>query len=263
MIRILRASAFVYGMARGQTRPCIIRATKDGAGEEEEVVVKWRAGFRDRRVGPCNELLAALLAKELGLLVPEPVLVVVDPGFDVTLPSAEVDRRRLVRESIGLNLGSAYLGRDWKTWPQYQRPRPSQRQSALEILAFDALIQNGNRSSDNPNLLFNGEKIAVYDHESTFSHLQSLPKTGLPWTALSLFPLSTHVFYSGLKGRRPDLHRFEASLDRLQASFFSQLTQLIPSDWKSAGDFDRILQYLTRIRTHRLAFIQALQHLLA
>jgi hypothetical protein len=235
MIRILRASAFVYGMARGQTRPCIIRATKDGAGEEEEVVVKWRAGFRDRRVGPCNELLAALLAKELGLLVPEPVLVVVDPGFDVTLPSAEVDRRRLVRESIGLNLGSAYLGRDWKTWPQYQRPRPSQRQSALEILAFDALIQNGNRSSDNPNLLFNGEKIAVYDH----------------------------VFYSGLKGRRPDLHRFEASLDRLQASFFSQLTQLIPSDWKSAGDFDRILQYLTRIRTHRLAFIQALQHLLA
>jgi hypothetical protein len=52
---------------------------------------------------------------------------------------------------------------------------------AVNIFAFDALIQNPDRRSANPNLFTQGDNIYVYDHETSFSFLVAVVKSAEPW----------------------------------------------------------------------------------
>lgn len=82
MLRRFTAVQFRRPMERGLNLPFLVIGQPAEGGERCPVVVKSRAGYADRPEAMLKELFALLLARELGLTAPEPVLVELLPGFD-------------------------------------------------------------------------------------------------------------------------------------------------------------------------------------
>lgn len=164
---------------RGINRPLLIRAEGDAGAES--VYLKTSAGYGDRPYAPGVELFCTMLARELRLVAPEPVLVDVSSGFFETVIESPV-HRELARESVGLNFGTIALGKDWKTWPVEMSTNAFPNEVIERILAFDALVQHTDRHPDNPNMQWRAREIAVLDHEKCFGHLhQDFRPSSKPW----------------------------------------------------------------------------------
>ena len=149
-------------MRVGRTGPCLMECVRED-GATEEVVVKLRAGCDMKERSLVAEALAALLAADLDLPIPEPFIVRIDPAFAAIIPDA--DARVKAEASIGWNFGSKRLPSGFSTIPKDQ-PVPSRLiDEAAEILAFDTFIANSDRTVDNPNCQSNGKQLAIFDHE--------------------------------------------------------------------------------------------------
>jgi hypothetical protein len=93
-------------------------------------------------------------------------------------------------------------------WP-VDKPIPeAMRQAAINIFAFDALVQNPDRRFGNQNLFTRGDEIFVYDHELAFSFLHDIATTATPWRLDSQAYLTSHVFYTQLKAKAVDVNGF-------------------------------------------------------
>jgi hypothetical protein len=88
-------------------------------------------------------------------------------------------------------------------------------QMAVDIFAFDALVQNPDRRFNNPNLLVNGDSILIFDHEIAFSFLLDIFPSPSPWRLESQQYLADHVFYRQLKSQEIDLTGFTSRLMNL------------------------------------------------
>lgn len=114
------------------------------------------------------EIVVAELAAHLGLLVPRWVPV----HFDARLPSDDPhgELRSLLDRSEGLNLGFELLSgaRDLR---REEAPLIAPFVAA-PIVWFDALVQNVDRTPQNPNLMRRGEELWLIDHGAalTFQH---------------------------------------------------------------------------------------------
>ncbi len=84
-----------------------------------------------------------------------------------------------VAKSVGLNFGTKYLT-GYRTWPRGQTIPHSLHAAALDLFAFDALIQNPDRGADRPNLLTGNDRILAIDHDSAFSFIHALGGPGVP-----------------------------------------------------------------------------------
>ncbi len=67
------------------------------------------------------------------------------------------------------------------TWPVDHSIPAAMWQTAVDIFAFDALIQNPDRRYSNPNLFTKGDRVYIYDHEMAFSSLLDVLPTPEPW----------------------------------------------------------------------------------
>jgi len=187
------------------------------------------------------ELVAAQLADDLGLDVPQAAVVELPVGFEAVVPAAEA--AAAVRASPGLNFGSLHLGPGFTTWPPGRSPHGHQRDQAAAIFAFDALVQNPDRTAANPNLWARSDRLGVYDHEQAFSFLAYpiLGGTPLPWDlcnhAGACFRfLKNHIFYAPLRGAIFDLGVFEEKLGGLMDSQLESYTATIPKEWGAEHD---------------------------
>ncbi len=162
MLEPVTAIRFDKPMKVGRTGPCLMGCIRED-GTDEEVVVKFRAGCDMKERSLVAEALAALLAADLDLPIPEPFIVRIDPAFAAIIPDA--DARVKAEASIGWNFGSKRLPSGFSTIPKDQ-PVPSRLiDEAAEILAFDTFIANSDRTVDNPNCQSNGKQLAIFDHE--------------------------------------------------------------------------------------------------
>jgi hypothetical protein len=127
-------------------------------------------------------------------------------------------------------------------------------QDAVNIFAFDALIQNPDRRSDNPNLFSRGDEIWVYDHETSFSFLYALTP--------SQAYLDKHVFYGRLKSKEIDLSGFMERLNALTYEFFTSLRADLPTEWMNEK-LRRIEAHLLEVRDHSEEFIEGVRRRLA
>ncbi len=194
-LRNCYAQTFIDPAIRGGNYPALLRA-RDETGEDVEVYIKTRAGYGGRPAAPGVELLTTLLARELGLLAPEPILIEVPTGF-----AGQIFDRPLFRDlfsrSEGTNFGVVALGADWKTWPVEMSVRAFPEKTIENILLFDALVQQTDRGADNPNLLWRSHQIAVLDHEKCFGYLSGAGDAARPWRHFFQFdPLRTHCLLS-------------------------------------------------------------------
>lgn len=211
------------------------------------------------------ELMAALLAKDLGLATPDPVIVNVGAGFHACVPPDYPEHRRRLQDSQGPNYGSIHLGTGTTTWPVDRRVTVELLGAAADVFAFDAIIMNPDRRQSNPNLLHRRDCLFVYDHELAFSFLRSImPEDDRPWQRGGLAFLSQHVFCSALRGKvidwRQRLERFAGLPDDRLTSYLTA----VPPAWNAEGrTARRIVEYLISVKGHAAGLVLNLMEVLA
>jgi len=107
-----------------------------------------------------SEIVVGELAEVLGLSVPARCLVEIEAGIESLDPHEEL--LDLLRRSAGLNLGFQLLEgyRDLKP-PDVRHVRP---ELAAAIVWLDALVQNPDRTVQNPNLMIKAGRVSLIDH---------------------------------------------------------------------------------------------------
>jgi hypothetical protein len=154
MLRTVTATRYVTPLREGGSLPAVVEADDDGL-----YVVKFRAAGQ----GP-KALVAEVVAGEIGRLLglPVPELVVVD--LDRALSKAEPDPeiRELLERSAGLNAGLDFLPGALPYRPRVDDPPDPA--TAADIVWFDALVTNIDRTPRNPNLLVWHRRHWLIDH---------------------------------------------------------------------------------------------------
>ncbi len=140
--------------------PGLVEADDDGL-----YVVKFRgAGQAPKSL--VAELVAGRLGQLLGLPIPEQVLVELDPALGRAEPDPEI--QDLLDASAGVNAGLDFL-------PGALAYGPTcgfevQPDLAAEIVWFDALTANVDRTPRNPNLLVWHGRLWLIDHGAALYH---------------------------------------------------------------------------------------------
>ncbi|HMA34209.1 MAG TPA: HipA family kinase [Chloroflexia bacterium] len=153
-LRTVTATRYVTPLREGGSLPAIVEADDDGL-----YVLKFRGAGQ----GP-KALIAELVAGEIGraldLLVPEIVLMEVDPAMGRAEPDSEI--QALLKASTGLNLGLDYLPGSL-TFDPVPAP-PIDPRLASTIVWFDAYVTNVDRTARNTNMLIWHKRLWLIDH---------------------------------------------------------------------------------------------------
>jgi hypothetical protein len=152
VLRTVTATRYVTPLREGGSLPAIVEADDDGL---------YVCKFRGAGQGPkalAAEIVAGELARELGLPVPELVLVELDPALAAAEPDPEI--QDLIVASAGLNLGVDFLP---GALP-YTPTEPPDSELAADVVWFDALVTNVDRTPRNPNLLRWHKNLWLIDH---------------------------------------------------------------------------------------------------
>lgn len=191
------AVQFRRPMERGLNRPFLVLAeAENGKGSERvALVVKSTAGYRNRPECIVREMFALLLARKVGISVPEPVLVKFPKGFDYGAAD-HPEHAELIRRSPGWNLATVHLGNSWNPWTNTSPPRSIDQETIDSAYCFDAMVQNSDRENENPNLLWKRDQLVLLDFDKAFGHLRVYENDPKPWRkVLALQNLQRHCFY--------------------------------------------------------------------
>jgi hypothetical protein len=153
-VRPVRATRYVTPLREGGSLPAIVEADDSGL-----YVVKFRGAGQGMKA-----LVAEVIAGELGLAaglrVPELVTVEVDGALGRNEPDGEI--RELLKASVGLNVGLDYLPGS-VTFDPVAGPAPPPDE-ASEVVLFDVLVSNLDRTPRNANLLAWHGRLWLIDH---------------------------------------------------------------------------------------------------
>jgi len=216
LLRIVEATRYVTPLREGGSLPAIVEADDLGT-----YVLKFRGAGQ----GPkalVAEIVTGEIARTLGLLVPEIVLVNLDPELARAEPDPEI--QDLIRASSGLNLALDYLPGSLGFDPIASPPAPD---LASRILWFDALVTNVDRTPRNPNLLTWHGRLWLIDHGASlyFHHAWR------DWRAASRRPFaaaSDHVLLPFAE----DIFGADAALaPQLTNEVLREVLDLVPEEW--------------------------------
>jgi hypothetical protein len=149
---MVTATRYVTPLREGGSLPGLVEADDDGL---------YVCKFRGAGQGPkalAAEIVAGELARGLGLPVPELVLIELDPALAAAEPDPEI--QELIVASAGLNLGVDFLP---GALP-YTPTEPPDAALAADVVWFDALVTNVDRTPRNPNLLRWHRGLYLIDH---------------------------------------------------------------------------------------------------
>jgi hypothetical protein len=261
MIPRLNAVQFHRFMRAGRTSPALCGCEDELGNRVDDYVLKLRGGMEHGQTGLLCELIGSSLARYFGLTVPDPALVVVEPDFGELVARAEPDVADRVRNSIGLNFGSR-LVTDLAEWPVDKAIPEAMWQAAVNIFAFDALIQNPDRRFNNQNLLTRGDHILVFDHEVAFSFLLTVLPAPEPWRLDQQQYLTDHVFYKALRKRAIDLGDVTAGLRALPGAALDGMIAEVPPEWNNER-VRQIVRHLQLVSEHAEEFAEEIKRRLA
>ena len=265
MLRVVTAQQFIKRMGTGKTKPCLIgcaalsanveEESEEGGPAEVELVVKFSEGCEAKKQGLVAEALAAVLAADLDLPVPQPFLVQVEPDFVTSIPDAEI--KALAGRSAPWAFGSEKLPPQYSTimtgipLPQALLP------TAAEIIAFDAMIANPDRRVKNPNCLSNSRSLAIYDHELAFQ-TEGILFWKPPWEEVTFAPGDQrHVFLDMVKGEKIDFSRLQGALEAVTPERIDDYQAALPEEWgREDAATERMVAYIKQLREHSAAVIQ-------
>ncbi len=199
MLKIVSARRFIRPMSTGKSRPMLMECAYSD-GQTVEVVVKL-SGACERKIGALvMEAMMAMLAKDLGLPVPEPLAVHL-PEPSLAMLGELAPYQDAAAKSAAVSFGSTLLASHFKPWTHRASITPDLIDMATRILAFDAWMENPDRRPSNPNCKFNGARFAIFDHELCCTPSLFMPR---PWEPNGLEfwrgDDNVHLFRRGLRG---------------------------------------------------------------
>lgn len=246
MLNRVTAVRFDRPAASGRTKPCVAGCVSE-SGEEVDVILKFAAGCDMKGRSLMVEAIAAMLAADLGLPVPEPFLVEVDHAFAGSIP--DHGAKTLAQASLGWNFGSRKLPAGYSIYPAGKSLPRELLPTAAEIIAFDTFIVNPDRTVANPNLLFNGRSLAIYDHELALL-TEGLLGWKPPWEPESIrFKPGSHVLLEEVRGKPLDMRRLSGAFEAISPDRLKEYRQELPAAWLDDGAAaEGILAYLGRLR---------------
>lgn len=249
-------------MNNGKTAPALISCQKRD-GDEIEVVTKYSIGCEQKEISLAAEVIGACLAADLGLPIPEPFLVELDPEFVASVPDP-VHRNRMT-ESNFVAFGSKHVTGQYTTWTSGSLISEAMLPNAAAVFTFDGIIQNPDRRDGNSNCLVRGDEIRIIDHELAFAHglilfwkapwlvggLQNFQKAGM------------HIFRSGLMGRNINYAPIRDAWANLSDARISAYGNSVPEEWESAtNSVASALQLIKDARDNIDACIMEIQRVL-
>jgi hypothetical protein len=248
-------------LGSGTTQPMLIRGVCKTSQEKSDYVVKFRSSPRMSIMSSCSELIAAFIGIELDLNVAEPVIIDIIPEFVDTLKGK--DGYKNASNSIGLNFGCKFVP-GFMEFASRQQLNDNQYEQAEQIFSFDIFISNVDRRTDKPNMLTDGDKILIFDHELAFGFVMDIIKNSTPWilSENDLGWIKNHYFYPTLKGNE---HRFDEFVDKFELindQFWNKLYQIIPKEWIS-DHCDKIKNNLTSLVLNKDQFKEQLNKILS
>jgi HipA-like protein len=256
----LHATQFQRFMTTGRTGPAIFGCEDASATFVGEYVVKLKGGIEAGESGLLCELIAAKLAAHFGISSPEPAVIRIDQLLAELVAGIEPTHASRIRNSIGLNFGTKMVS-GFSTWPVDRSIPEAMWQTASDIFAFDALIQNPDRRSGNPNLFTNGDRVLIFDHETAFSFLLDVLPSQTPWRLEGQRYLTDHVFYTRLKSKLIDLAAFSLSLNGLSDILLGAILSDVPAEW-STGALPKIDSHLKVMRQRASDFVEEVRRFL-
>lgn len=229
MLRQVTAIRYVTPLREGGSLPGVVEADDLGT-----YVVKFRGAGQ----GPkalVAEVISGELARRLGLPVPELAVVELDPVVARAEPDEEV--QELIKVSAGSNLGMDFLPGALGYDPVAHHVEPG---LASRIVAFDAFVENVDRSWRNPNLLMWHDRLWMIDHGATlyFHHnwqrAEAVVNRAYKWDDHVLKPYATALATEG-----------PALAARITPELLAEVVGEVPEEWLDDGSKDRYLSHLT------------------
>lgn len=215
-IRTVDVVQYVLPLREGGSLPAIVKADDDIL-----YVMKFRGAGQGKKA-LIAELIGGLLAKEIGLKMPEIVFMNLDDSFSKTEPDEEI--QDLLKFSVGLNLGLHFLSGAITYDPLVSN---ADALSASKVVLLDSMISNIDRTPKNTNLLNWNKELWLIDHGASlyFHHNWKNWKSHLERT----FPdIKNHV----LLERATQLEKAAKEIQiALSHQKINEIVSLIPEDW--------------------------------
>jgi hypothetical protein len=244
MLRTVAATRYVTPLREGGSLPGLMEADDDGF-----YVVKFQAAGQGHKA-LVAEVIVGELARAARLPVPELVLVELDPALGRTEPDPEINE--LITASAGLNLGVDFLPGALDYTPSRDAPLAAER--ASEIVWFDALTTNVDRTPRNPNLLVWHRQVWLIDHGAALYQHHS--DRELVARAREPFPLiADHVLLPLASSLSEVDERMALSLDE---KAIRDAVALVPDVWLGqdpGADRDAYITYLRQRLVAPRAFV--------
>jgi hypothetical protein len=221
-LRSVTATRYVEALREGGSLPGLVEADDDGM-----YVTKFRAAGQGEKA-LVAEVVAGELARALGLPVPDLVVVEVDVALAAAEPDPEI--QDLIQGSPGPNLGMDFLPGALPFTPG----AAIDPELAADIVWFDTLVTNVDRTHRNPNLLIWGRRIWLIDHGASFFRQHG--DRSLTLTAHENVPLlDQHV----LLAAAGSIEEADERLGSRALSAVGEAIARVPAQWLGANPTSR------------------------
>lgn len=242
------ATTYMGVCGQGRNRPCRFSCVSND-NMSLDYVVKF-FGSIDYRI--ICETVASIMAKKLGLNTPDIATVYCDPRIKSAIMDTEA--KEAFGKAPGPHFGSLDLGSGVTEMNMGYSLSGRTMEQAIEIFAFDMLIQNADRSpvegDGRPNILFRGEELFLIDHELSFAFINSIGAQD-PWVLRGVGLAERHVFYSSIRKYSSDtsglFDRFVTRIGDLGIEVVHEAIAAVPEQWKNELYFNKILFHFENI----------------
>jgi hypothetical protein len=225
-VRTVRATRYLTPLREGGSVPAVVEADDEGT---------YVAKFRGAAQGPralVAEVICGELGRLLGLPVPQLALIEIDAVLARSEPDPEI--QQLLRTSAGLNVALDYLP-GALNWEPGLAPPPD-RELAADVVWFDALISNVDRTPRNPNLLRWHRALYLIDHGAALYFHHDWPTTVAELRARSRSPFAM-IRNHALLPLAGDIAAADARLaPRITEDALAAIVAEVPDDWLTGGD---------------------------
>lgn len=250
MFRKVFAVRFDKPAGNGRNRACFVTCA-DLEGNRTEAVVKFSSGCESGVGALIREALSSFFAADLGLQIPEPVLVEVPLQF--TAGPAFPEHSAFIAASSRYAFGSTKLAAGYQIVSPAHPVQGPMIQRAAEIFVFDTFTANYDRGPQNPNCLMQGDFVSIIDHELAFL-MGSILFWKAPWTsggAETLSNVDKHVFWIHVRKQKIDFERMKNCLHDIDDARLDAYKAALPDEWldeKGNAIATEIVSYIRDLR---------------
>jgi hypothetical protein len=240
----VEAIEYRHELTSGSTRPLVLEC-ESVEGERADYAVKLKTSSKTGVFGLAAEWICAGLAGNLNLVTPHAEVVHVGREFAESVPNPSIKARLLA--NLGANFGSKFLAGGYATWPKDKPLVRPLRRLAVDILCFDVFVQNLDRRTEKPNVLWKSEEFVIVDHEMAFPFPFAINNQE-PWSDTFATGIRQHLFFSALRGSLESLEPFRGAVEGLSDETLGNAFEGLPGEWCPDDKVLSVRQYLPRRR---------------